>query len=233
MKRALYLPAVCALHGLLFVGAASVVHAQITTYSDRPTFDLAVGPTTVETFTDNFHFPITTGTLNSATNLVVANGSPILPGDIKSGVTYSTPIGSDFFFNIDAGGGYTGGFLDRVGLGFPSTALTITFDGPVSAFAFDTEDLMRRFRVGINYSGTPYSDVFSGAGFYGFQSGNQDITGLTIFGADSSFAFDIDNFTFTKPGSTSVPEPGSMGLLAAASLTGGLVAVRRLRQRRR
>ena len=35
-----------------------------------------------------------------------------LPGDIAAGVTYSTPVGDSFFFNIDAGGGFVGGFLD-------------------------------------------------------------------------------------------------------------------------
>ena len=55
---------------------------------------------------------------------------------------------------------------------------------------------MGNFTVGINYSGTPFSSVFSGAGFYGFESGNQDITGVTVFGSGSTFAFDLDNFTF-------------------------------------
>ena len=82
---------------MVVVLAAAVGEAKadaITTYSDRTAFDSAVGsPLTVETFTSSYHYPISTGVLNSSTNLIVANGSPILPGDIQPGVTYSTAIG--------------------------------------------------------------------------------------------------------------------------------------------
>ncbi len=153
---------------ILLFGALASANAQIITYSNRATFNTAFGSTTVEDFTSNFHFPITTGVLNSATNLVVSSGTPIVPGDIKAGVTYSTPVQAGNFFNIDAGGGYVGGFLDSAVGGTP--VLTATFNGPVKAFGFDTNDLMGAFKVTINYGGTPYvAQPFNGAGFTGSQ----------------------------------------------------------------
>ena len=197
--------------------ATTQAQAQITMFTDRVNFNTVVGATTVEDFTGTSHFPITSGILNSSTNQ-----AGITPGTIKPGVTYSTPIGTGNFFNIDAGGGYVGGFLDRVtGTGGAGNALQITFDGPVRAFGFDTNDLMGSFTVGITYSGTPYSTIFSGAGFYGFQSGSQNITGATVFGT-SAFVFDLDNFSFTSvvPAAPPVPEPGSIALLLSLGTIG-------------
>ena len=56
----------------------------ITQFSNRVSFEAAIGAVTVENFTDTFHFPISTvdsfglqaGILNSNTNLAVANGPP-------------------------------------------------------------------------------------------------------------------------------------------------------------
>ena len=104
-----------ALWSTLIVSAAH--SGTITQFTDRSTFDSAVGSTTVEDFTDDSHFPIATGVLNSSTNLAVGNGSPIIPGMIQPGVTYSTTVSGNasvYDFNIDAGGGFTGGFLDSL-----------------------------------------------------------------------------------------------------------------------
>jgi hypothetical protein len=91
----------------LVTGAAWQARAgSVTSYTDRTSFNTAVAvPLTVEDFTSSYHLPITTGVLNSSTNLVVSGGSPITPGLIQPGVTYSTPIGTGDFFNIDFGGG--------------------------------------------------------------------------------------------------------------------------------
>ncbi len=102
--------------------------------SDRSTFNAAVGTNSTDTFGPTDAFPISTGILNSSTNLTTATGGPILPGLIQPGVTYSTPIGTGFFFNIDAGGGFDGeAFLDG-GLGSLLTADGNAFANPISAF---------------------------------------------------------------------------------------------------
>ena len=81
---------------LVVLGACRGAGAGIiTVYTDQPSFDAATGvPMTVEDFTNTVHFPITTGTLNSETNLVVVVGPPITPGLIQPGVTYSNPSAS-------------------------------------------------------------------------------------------------------------------------------------------
>lgn len=211
----------------LLGGAVPQAHAEIiTTYRDRPSFNNAVAglPLILEDFTPTFHFPITTGVLNSRTDLVTQFGPPIRPGDIKPGVTYSTPVGQGFFFNIDAGGGFTGGFLDGFYGGDPFRALTVTFDDLVAAFAFDTNQLMgRSFDVQIRFaSGGEYIANLTvepriDMQFYGFQSDEQDIQSVIIRGKDDpTFGFALDNFTFTEPGA--IPEPASLALFGVGTL---------------
>ncbi len=179
----------------------------VNIFDDRTAFDAAVGSTTLEDFTDNFHFPISTGILNSATNLVVAFGSPILPGDIEPGVTYSMPIGTGNFFNIDFGGNFVGGFLD--GLTNPEfDPVTIAFDNPVAAFGFDMNQLMGgSFDITIQFTSAPdFVGNFpvtqsSSLEFVGFQSEQIDIETVIIQGdGTAGFDYAFDNFAFGGKG---------------------------------
>ena len=187
------------------LGAAAMAD-DITVYNDRAAFNAAVGvPLTLEDFTPTSHFPIRTGVLNSETNLPEIG---IFPGTIQSGVTYSTPIGEGNFFNIDAGGGYTGGFLD----GFlPSDReVTIDFhtDDPntprtVFAFGFDLGSLASTdFDVFIHFSSGPmqhFNNPYPASlAFFGFVSDARDITQVIIGNNGGFFAFDFDNFTYDE-----------------------------------
>lgn len=232
-------------------GAAAVVISTLTSvearaaiidYSDRATFEAATGATTVEDFTTSYHYPITTGILNSSTNLVVANGTPITPGMILPGVTYSTSIGSGNFFNIDLGGGiFQGGFLDSFG---KSQVLTITFDHAQSGFGFDSYDLAGNFVVDI-YSGSTLlasQSITTNASqnyltFYGFGSSSQNITSATITGDDDGgdtggipVAFALDDFTYNSSVSAPGPTPGTglltFGFLALVGLAKKVRAAR-------
>lgn len=209
---------------------SAAAHAgSISTFGSLAGYQAAIGaaPETFEDFTSTSHFPITTGVLNSATNLP---GIGVVPGTIQAGVTYSTSIGTGNFFNIDAGGGFNGGFLD--GFEPSNRVLNITFDSAAGAFGFVTNTLMQNFDITINFtSGSAYTGNFSVAGggleFFGFQSSLQDITSIIVDGNGSFFGFALDDFRFTgASGGGQVPEPVGLAFLGFAAL---LVCGRRKR----
>ncbi len=144
---------------LAYIGLAMAAQADtITEYFDQDSFDAAVaGPLTVEDFTPTSHFPISTGVLNTLTDLPAIG---IYPGDILPGVTYSTNVdskGASFNeFNIDGGGsGFSGGFLDSLNL-LSNRSLTASFDSPVEAFGFDTNGAVGGTSQNIQKSETAY-----------------------------------------------------------------------------
>jgi hypothetical protein len=211
-------------------GAGPAAWGAITTFSSRTSFEIAIAPTpfTVEDFTPNFHFPISSGILNSATT-----DAGLSPGDIKPGVTYSTPIGTGNFFNIDAGNVYSGGFLDSIDFNDPNRALTVTFDNSVSAFGFDTNELMGSFEIQIHLSSGPdhvasFPSPSLALVFFGFVSDSVNIESVTIRGDDSTFAFALDNFTFTNDiVAPAVPEPASFTLWGLGALGCAIAGYRR------
>lgn len=216
---------------------ATAAQAGIITETDLATLTADLGPgTTVETFGANFHDGIPGGVLNSQTNTTVADGTPITPGLIQPGATYSTSVATPgTSFNIDGGGGFApGGFLDRSGSLGP---LTVTFDSPVQGFGFDTNELMgKAFTVDIQFSdGSPdftaqisVPQTLTETGF-GFLSSEQDISDVIIEGVTpyifNQLAFAVDNFTFGPETPATVPEPPSIAIFGAAFA--GLIALRR------
>lgn len=204
----------------------SVSAGVITQYHDDLIgFNAAVGssPVTVEDFTSTAHFPISSGVLNSSTN-----EAGLSPGDIQAGVTYSTPIGTGNFFNIDCC--YNGNpFLDTVTSNGP---LTVTFDAPTKGFGFNsgifidglTLDII--FSSGASQSFNPFID---GADrFYGFVSSAEDILSAVIGGSSNAFTFAIDDFRFTTGGTTSVSEPNTFVLLGLGLAGLGFVKRRKM-----
>lgn len=216
---------------------AEVGAITITPFTDRPSFETAmVGITlTLEDFTGTSHFPISTGVLNSATNLP---GIGILPGDIQPGVTYSVQqIINDptvNFFNIDSDPSYVGGFLDgRVT--DPNTqerVLDIVFDQSVMGFGFDANEsfMGTDVDVTIGFSSGPDAVVSfmlsqgDTLQFIGVKSDLNDIVSATIDGMGGvrpEVTFALDNFTFGGSDAVvAVPEPVTtmLGLIGLATL---------------
>jgi|GEM_PF-2321326 len=233
---------------LTFVVAASApANAVILEYSSRPDFTAATGSSSIETFTDGIHFPIIGGVLNSHTTCPDCTGGPIPPGSIIDNITYSTEVFSNkgAYFNIDTGVNFAGGFLDSLG-GFagplphdPPRTLTVTFDALQRGFGFDTNLLMKTFKVDVFGDSDTLLGSFSynipdlgfDMRFFGFGSSAADIRFARIRGADPSINFAVDNFTFdaTLPVGSSVPEPASWSLM----LTGFGLAGAAVRRRRK
>ncbi|MCE2946153.1 MAG: hypothetical protein ACK515_14175 [bacterium] len=211
-----------------------VLAGSVATFSDRAAFEGALGGArTVDDFGTTESYGISTGTLNATTSSAVAFGAPIVPGRVRPGVTYSTPVDTGLFFNLDVGGGFSGAFLD----GMPGT-LTATFDSPVRGFGFETRRVMgTELEVIINFtSGTPYIGLFAIPGaasndFFGFLSSARDIASMTLFSTNGMrLSFAVDNFTFgtgLDGGSAVVPLPAPALLLGVGLLALGAAARRR------
>lgn len=217
------LTTIAATLGLLAASSGVAEAGSITTFTSRAAFDASIGPSTTDTFGDMLAFPISTGVLDANTNLTASEGGAILPGRVQPGVTYSTPVGSGNFFNLDANGGFDGAFLDG-GLGaMGRNPLTVSFAGPVLGFGFDTNRLMgTTFQVTIHFqSGSSFTGVnsipeSSSTVFFGFQSSAADIAAVRIVGRGGSFDFAVDNFSVA--GGAAVPEPSTTCLTALALL---------------
>ncbi len=210
----------------------SIWAGSITTYTDRTSFNAAAGTVNVETFGGDTINPVSGGSISSGDTL---NGYTFVPG-----VTYSTPVPEHVIMTVDycPSCGFDGVFLDNVGFnGVAAGPLTATFDAPVGAVAFDTDNLGggEEF-VTIQFASDPqYSTTFAVTSldptqFFGFQSSAQDITsivvGYTNVSGGVNYGFAVDNFTFSD--SATAPEPASLVLFGSALVTFG---IRRIRSR--
>lgn len=213
----------------LLLAASAATAGSFTLSEDRAAFTAAlVEPYVVETFGWGEGFPITPGVLNASTDLVTQFGWPIVPGRIRPGATYSTPVGESYFFNIDRGGGFSGAFLSGFYGGDPHRRLTITFDTPVSAFGFDTNTIAPNLEVLVRFddgSSQGFATTVTGDAFFGFASEPGARIASAEIGGDgnTTFAFGLDNVTYTGV----VPEPAAGALLAVGLLGIGCALRRR------
>jgi hypothetical protein len=222
---------------LVLSGSIVQASAAIVDYANRNSFELATGATTVEDFGNAQRNPISTGVLNSSTNLPAIG---ITPGLIKPGVTYSTPVGGYFFsfFNIDTtpqidprfGETFDGGFLDGFTRG---GVLTIQFDAPQKGFGFDTDLIMGAFEITIKTSAGSFSQSFANTSthpiFFGFGSSQADILSATIAGSGFA-AFAVDNFTYDANAvAPAVPEPSTWAMMMLGFAGMGFMTYRKMK----
>lgn len=207
----------------LAVSVSAASAGTITSFTDRSAFESGYSSVVVEDFGDTYHFPISSGVLNSSTN-----EAGIVPGQIVDGVTFSTEVGSGNFFNIDCCFGGNGTpFLDSV---VGDNNLTVTFDTAQSGFGFDTYSaFMSEFDLTINFEGgSSVTESYApGTGFSGFSSDSNDIYSIVIDGTSSGFPFAIDNFTFTDTAISAVPLPATLPMLLAGVMGFGVMSRRR------
>jgi hypothetical protein len=226
------------LSGFLHAGTVGI-------FTSQKAFDAAAGPTALEDFTiAGGQAALLTGPLNSASNFPAQFGfAPVVPGDVVSGVTFSSPgatapfIGpQDAKFYVDFGGlaGFQGSFLATYNRGGPPQPLTASFALPVFGVGFDTDHVYtgNSFTATLHFaSGNDVTEPLNNtlpdgtSTFFGFTSPNgADITGITLLGASASDeGFGLDNFVFTaqaplEPSFVPLPTSLYMTLLAAPGI---------------
>lgn len=211
--------------GAMAVLASTLAQAgTITVYTDRAGFETAAGNVVVETFTQESHFPLP-GVIDSTTNIESNISNPLTAGSLLPGAQYSTVVDnpSENQFNIDALCCFEGGFLDSILFSATERPLTVTFTTPVSAFGFDTAyaaggpdiSVLIRFLSGQEHTADFNLANVPGLLFHGFISDAPDIASVTIRSSGGYFGFAVDNFTFAADADPQIPEPGSIGMVAA------------------
>jgi hypothetical protein len=195
---------VLALSVSAFATPSQAADARVSVVTDPQVYEnTAGGRAVVEDFTDDTHYPLLSCRLDSRTR-----EQGLRPGDIAPGVVFTTDCGQHaaYQLNID-GGSFEGGFLDGFSDGerFDRRALRVSFTQPVSAFGFDTNELMgRTFEVRVIHTdgrvevitGLEVSAGFSESQFYGFVTTEADVKRVRIRGTGSRFGFALDNFRF-------------------------------------
>lgn len=231
------------LAGLFAAGAIGAAHATTTTFTGQDDGALTTGPfpnssaaqtsflaaasafgpthtITYESLATGYYSPIAAAPGVSITLTGTNFGSGF------SGIS-NTTIGNLYGFNTTAAGNQW--------LGFAGGSATFTFAAPTYSFGTfltglqtvfsGTNALQVTFNDGTSQLFTPAINVDGGAAYFGFTD-TSPFSSLTLTNLTND-AWGIDDTTFNGR-STSVPEPGSLGLLGmGALLTGVLMALRR------
>ena len=183
-------------------------HAVITTFFDRSTFETAVGTLITEDFeafdgqvfaggsvVDLGPFTITQDSTLTSFGRISAASSPSI--DVNGTVQVNGSVQSDL----------NGG-----------PVFTLTFDNPIRALGFDTTQLNATNQIaldGVLALSTANPPFHGGDVFVGFTS-TTPFTVLTYILVNSADVFGMDNLAFAE--AVQVPEPSTLGLLAAGLL---------------
>lgn len=205
----------------------------VTQSSDKASFDAAAGSVLVDTFGTDPHYNCGgIGAPINSTSVLPCSfmGSPIYPGLIQPGVTYSA-IDMSGLINFDVN--ILSGYAHNPVLSILSTGQGIIaeFTHPVSAVGFlaltaYAHDVTATFSFAGGGTQTIGPLSISGAStFFGFTSPASDIRKVTL--TNSLGKLFVDNFTFSAP--SAVPEPA---LFAPVGLAVAALYLRRRRSAR-
>ena len=190
--------------------------AQLTTYTDRSTFEAAAGTTITEDFAS-----FTTEDAFHTTAVDAGDFTIFIDASKKSWNFIDIPSHQDSWANID-GTTSMNLFMTR------GEKLVFTFDAPVSAFGADFRGMNDgRNRVDFLINGDSVTPPITGGevnSFFGITS-TVEFTQVEIhadYGQNDSFG--IDNVTYNS--ASAVPEPGSIFMLSLACCGFGLLYYR-------
>lgn len=229
-----------AIAGLFAVAAIGTAHATIVTYVGQDDGAGTSGPFPNSTAAQaSFLAAAANNHTISYENLAVGYYSPIAAALGVSIALTGPNYGSGFSGISNTTSGNVYGFNTTTGgsqwLGFAGGSATFTFAAPIYSFGTfltglqqvfsGTDGLQITFNDGTSQTLMPPINLNGGAEYFGFTDTNP-FTSITLTNL-SNDAWGIDDTSFGAS-STSVPEPGSLGLLGfGALLIGGFVTLRR------
>jgi hypothetical protein len=204
---------------------AAACHAGAVTSQAQLSTILGAGET-MENFEGNGLLPTTGQIAGSGPISSTSSYAGYGPGLVQAGATYNA---STFFWNAD---GYYGLHSRTLGdsSGWRGLGISISYTAPVTAFGFDLAGYAGYSDEGVvevfDTSNNLLTSASVRSGFFGWE--NAAGIGRITVSANSGYLM-IDNHGYGSASAT-VPEPGTLALLAVAGL--GAAAARRKRTTR-
>ena len=167
--------------------------AGTTAFSDRASFNAAIGPSAVVRVEDFEEFAGFVG-VNSLPGILnsTTDGGGVSPGDIEPGIEFNSLGGNGFVVSI-----YNG--LVYIGNNTVPLAFSIALDPNVTVFGMDVQPAGQTQVTVRDAGGNDLGSLTSGVGFVGFTS-DTPIASVRVEHTGGGGFTDIDNVTFGELG---------------------------------